>query len=106
MLNIRISTDELQNGRVDFEQLIKNKKLRGEKNEKLKNMIAMIGLMAVLGMATTTANAGILISDVSMQASATAQPCDAAETWGSLISGFLLGDVSTGCEQDGILISD
>ena len=99
----------------------------------LKNTVAAIGLMAVLGMGATTTKAGILMSDRATAAPTTQQQqCNGANSanWTSTIrglliaaahglmtpSGFILTDRATtynsGCQQDntvtinGILMSD
>ncbi|MBA2619735.1 MAG: hypothetical protein H0U87_00895 [Acidobacteria bacterium] len=77
----------------------------------LKNTVATIGLMAVLGMATTTANAGILISDRSTPAPTMEQQqqqCRGAnsENWASTIRGLIVAGAHRLFTPNGILISD
>lgn len=75
----------------------------------LKNTITTVGLMAVLGMGTTMANAGILISDKASQTGGTEPAkCSATTTNGvmSAITGLIVVGLNGLILSDGLLLSD
>jgi len=86
----------------------------------IKNTIATMGLVAVLGLGATTANAGLMVSDApvpEVQAECTDKGGFLQTVAGVLIqgiNGFLLSDgliisdaPTNGCEtKDGFLLSD
>ena len=89
--------------------------------KKIKNTVAAMSLMAVLGLGATAANAGMLMSDFSGGSEPTCDNTNVSSATGIIIVGFagpssltgiLLGDFAPTCDasataaRDGMLISD
>ena len=72
----------------------------------LKNTIAAVGLMAVLGMGTATVNAGIIISDRAAPAPNTTQCNSSGTSFTAAIKGILVVGMNGFLLSDGMILSD